>query len=233
MAVAPRLAELAGAARQVEQEQLGDLKLYRVPDRTTIASRQSKQVRLLDRLSIPVTRVYGADLAGDENAAVVPANMLLRTLNNAANHLGLPLPSGRVAVFAATGRAQLLLHESGMRDLAVEEELEIILGDSADVQVTVAKEETNIDPSRVQSLPLVPGVLSVRSTEVDDVYRAGVSNARASEIQFELRLRLPEGARVVRADHPLGMKNGRPIFRLTVPANGNVTVRYQIQHTAG
>ncbi len=229
MAAAPRLAALAGAARQVEQEQLGDLKLYRVPDRTTIASRQSKQVRLLDRLSIPVTRVYGADLAGDENAAVVPANMLLRTLNNAANHLGLPLPSGRVAVFAAAGRAQLLLHESGMRDLAVEEELEINLGDSADVQVTVAKEEIISDPS----LPLVPGVLSVRSTEVDDVYRAGVSNARASEIQFELRLRLPEGARVVRADHPLGMKNGRPIFRLTVPANGNVTVRYQIQHTAG
>jgi hypothetical protein len=233
MAAAPRLAELAGAARQVEQEQLGDLKLYRVPDRTTIASRQSKQVRLLDRLSIPVTRVYGADLAGDENAAVVPAHMLLRSMNNAANHLGLPLPSGRVAVFAATGRAQLLLHESGMRDLAVEEELEINLGDSADVLVTVAKEKTIIDPSRVQSLPLVPGVLSVRSTEVDDVYRAGISNARASEIQFELRLRLPEGARIVRTDHPLGMKNGRPIFRLTVPANGNVTVRYQTQYTAG
>src|ERR1700736_6062508 len=63
---APRLAEVM--AKKVEQEQLGDLKLYRVPDRTTVASRQSKQVRLLDRLSIPITRVYGADLAAGENA---------------------------------------------------------------------------------------------------------------------------------------------------------------------
>ena len=45
-------------ARRVSQEQLGDLKLYRVPQRTTVASRQSKQVRLLDRASIPVRRVF-------------------------------------------------------------------------------------------------------------------------------------------------------------------------------
>jgi hypothetical protein len=44
------------------QEQLGDLKLYRVPEPTTVASRQSKQVRLLDRTSIPFTRLYKAEL---------------------------------------------------------------------------------------------------------------------------------------------------------------------------
>jgi hypothetical protein len=57
-----------------------------------------------------------------------------------------------------------------------------------------------------------------------------VSNARATEIHFELRLGLPEGSRVVRADHPMGTKNGRPIFRLTIPANGTVTLQYQSQH---
>jgi hypothetical protein len=46
-----------------------------------------------------------------------------------------------------------------------------------------------------------------------------------------LRLQIEAGARVVRADHALGAKNGRPIFRLNVPANETVTVRYQIQHT--
>jgi hypothetical protein len=194
-----------------------------VPDRATVAGRQSKQVRLLDRSSIPITRVYGADLQGDEDAAPAPAHLLLRTMNDAANHLGLPLPSGRVAVFAARGSAQLLLHESGMRDLAVNEEVEINLGDSPDVQVQA---------SHARPPPPVPGVSVARTAEVNDVNRVDVSNARAADIQFELRLRLPEGGRVVRADHPLGIKNGRPIFRLTVPANGNVTVRYQVQHTA-
>jgi hypothetical protein len=230
---APRLAEVTLSAKKVEQEQLGDLKLYRVPDRTTVASRQSKQVRLLDRSGIPITRVYGADLAADENAASAPAHLLLRTMNNAANHLGLPLPSGRVAVFAARDGATLLEHESNLRDLAVDEEVEIDMGDSPDVQVTAAKEKTTIDPARTHELPLVPGVLHLRSAQVETVNHVDISNASGTEIHFELRLQLPEGGRVVRADHPLGTKNGRPIFRLTIPANETVTLRYQWQHTSG
>src|SRR5258706_4344430 len=200
-AAAPRLAEIAlSAQKRVEQEQLGDLKLYRVPDRTTVASRQSKQVRLLDRSSIPITRVYGADLAADENAVSAPAHLLLRTMNDAAHHLGLPLPSGHVSVFAVRDGGTLLQHESNLRDLAVDEEVEIDMGESSDVQVISKKD------------------------------RVDVSNARATEIHFELRLRLPEGGRLVRADHPVGTKNGRPIFRLTIPANGTVTLQYHSQH---
>jgi len=71
----------------------------------------------------------------------------------------------------------------------------------------------------------------LRSVDIDDVYRVAVSNARAEPVRFELRLQLPEGARVVRADRPLGTKNGRPIFRLTIPAHGGVSVRYQTQRS--
>jgi hypothetical protein len=159
--------------------------------------------------------------------------LLLRTVNDITHHLGLPLPSGRVAVFAARGGATLLEHESRLRDLAVDEEVEVDMGDSPDVQVRAAKETTTIDPARVHELPLVPGVLHLRSAQVEAVNHVDISNALGVEIQFELRLRLPEGGRVVRADHPLGSKNGRPIFRLTIPANETVTVRYQWQHTTG
>jgi hypothetical protein len=218
------------AAKKVEEEQLGDLKLYRVPDRTTVASRQSKQVRLLDRSSIPIRRVYGADLALDETVDSAAASLLLRTVNDTAHHLGLPLPSGRIAVFAARGGDTILLHESGMRDLALDEEVEINLGDSPDVQVAVTKEKALIDPARTAP---VPGVAAPRSAPIDGVTRVDIRNARAVEIQFELRLRLPAGTRVVRADHALGAKHGRPIFRLTIPAQKTVTVRYQWQRAAG
>jgi hypothetical protein len=211
MAAPMALASAAVTARKrVEEEQLGDLKLYRVPERTTLASRQSKQVRLLDQSSIPIRPVYGADLAADETAASAPASLLLRTVNDTAHHLGLPLPSGRIAVFAARGGEKILLHESGMRDLAVDEEVEINLGDSPDVQVAATKEKNPINGAS----------------------RVDISNARAAEIRFELRLRLPAGAKVTSADHPLGAKNGRPIFRLTIPAHKAVTVRYQWQRAA-
>jgi len=233
MAAARSLSEVvATAQRKVEQEQLGDLKLYRVPDRTTVASRQSKQVRLMDRTAIPISFIYSADLAADEDAVSVPASLLLRTMNTAANHLGLPLPSGRVAVFGTTGGAKILRRETGIRDLAVGEEVEIDLGTSPDVEVTMEKEKTGIDPARIRSLPLVPGVLRLRSADLDEVNRVEVSNARAADVQFELRLRLSEGGRIVRADQPPAMKNGRPIFKLKVPANGRISLRYQTQRNA-
>jgi hypothetical protein len=221
-------------AKKVQQEQLGDLKLYRVPERTTLASRQSKQVRLMDRSSIPVNTVYGADVDVDvdedeDDAASTPAHRLLRTKNTAANHLGLPLPSGSIAVFGAVGGQRLLEHESNLRDTATDEEVEINMGESPDVKVTAKKDKVSID-SAPDMLPLVPGV-SLRSVKIGAANRVAISNARASGIEFELRLQLEAGARVVRADHELGAKNGRPIFRLHVPGNETVTVRYQIQHT--
>jgi len=217
-------------AQKVQQEQLGDLKLYRVPERTTLASRQSKQVRLMDQSGIPVDTVYGADLAtpyqGPESTGA--AHRLLRTKNTIANHLGLPLPSGQVAVFDSYNGERLLEHESGLRDTAVDEDVEIDMGGSSDVQVSVTPEKIRIDSAHATLLPLLPGV-TLRSVKVDEVRRVEVSNARAAAIAFELRLQLPEGARIVRADHPLGAKNGRPIFRFKVPANQTVAVRFQTQ----
>jgi hypothetical protein len=226
----PAAAMVAVMAQRVEQEQLGDLKLYRVPDRTTVASRQSKQVRLLDRTAIPVESIYGVDLAAHENDLSMPAQMLLRTKNDEAHHLGLPLPSGRVTVFANGRGTPVLLREADMRDLAVDEEVEIDLGTRADVQVKAVREQTTVDAAHAQILPLVPGV-AVRSARVDAVDRVEISNARTSEIQFELRLHLADGARIIRADHPLGAKNGRPIFRLTIPAHADATVRYQTERS--
>jgi hypothetical protein len=216
-------------ARRVQQEQLGDLKLYRVPERTTLASRQSKQVRLMDQSGIPVATIYGLDL-GEDADSTGPAHRWLRTKNTAANHLGLPLPSGGVALFAPYNGERLLQHESGLRDIAMNEEVEIDMGESPDVQVSGDVEETRIDSGRAKLLPLFPGV-ALRGVMIDDVQRVEVSNARLAAIDFELRLTLPEGARIVRADHPLGTKNGRPIFRFKVPANQTVAVRFQTEGT--
>jgi hypothetical protein len=199
---AEMLQESAIAAISVVQEQLGDLKLYRVPEATTVASRQSKQVRLLDRSAIPVETFYGTELSTANPVGPQPATWLLRTKNNAANHLGLPLPSGRVAVFLQHGGERLLAHESDVRDLAIDEEVEIGMGDAPDVQVT--------------------------ATQDGDSYRVDIANARPAAIQFELTLNFHDApVRVRNADRHMGTKNGHPIFRLSVPANSTLTLHYQ------
>jgi hypothetical protein len=213
-AMAAPVAAMAGDLEEivttavVKQEQLGDLKLYRVPETTTVASRQSKQVRLLDRGAIPVVPVYGAEVSTSNPMGPQPASWLLRTKNTDANHLGLPLPSGRVAVFLQQGGQRLLAHESDVHDLAVDEDVEIGMGDAPDVQVTATQDGDSYRDA--------------------DAYRVDIANARPEAIQFELTLNFnDDSVHVRKADRPMGTKNGHPIFRVSIPANSTATIRYQ------
>lgn len=213
-------------AMLVELEQLGDLKLYRVPERTTLNSRQIKQVRLLDRRNIPVELFYAADLVGNTLVAPTAARKTLRTRNDAAHHLGLPLPSGQVASFIAADDTTVLLDEVPLRDTAVDEEIELAVGSSPDVQIKAVKEKTNV----YTRPPFLAGVVRFKSSLVDAVNRIEIHNATPAEIQVELRLQLPDGTQVIAADATTSTRGGRPLFKLPVPANRTATVRYQTEH---
>jgi hypothetical protein len=231
------LEEVMVTGARVSQEELGDLKLYRVPERTTVASHQSKQVRLLDRASIPVHRIFTADVyerRGSDNidSHWSAASASLRTQNDAANHLGLPLPSGRVLVFGSHQGGPLFLNEAGMRDLAVNEEVEIGMGRSSAVQVRTLLDQVTIDPARTRTIPYVPGRSALRFSEVDSARRVEVSNASDEPIDFELVLQFDDGIQVIRADHPMGTKNGRPMFRFVIPEHGTAAVRFQSGRSA-
>jgi hypothetical protein len=54
-----------------------------------------------------------------------------------------------------------------------------------------------------------------------------ISNARPEPITVEVTVPLPDGAQLVRADPLPSRKNGQPMFKITVPANGRVTIRFQ------
>jgi len=201
---AGRAAPTAAAALMaptVQEESLGDLKLYRVPEPTILAARQSKQVRLLDRDGIPIDLWYIADLPAAADEIHLQASKVLRTTNDAAHHLGLPLPAGRVQVFVRHHGERLLEQLSSLEDRAVNEEVELRLGSSADV-----------------------GVAASRNGEA---HRVEVSNASPAAIRIELALPLPDGVRVAASDRKIATRNGRPVIRLTVPAESVATATYR------
>ena len=111
-------ARAAKPAMMVRQEDLGDLKLYRIPEPVTVAAQSQKQVALLDHPRVPVSIVWRADVSGDE---VAPVRALIRAHNRLADNLGLPLPAGKVAVFTHG----LLLGETSLADKTVGEDVEI------------------------------------------------------------------------------------------------------------
>ena len=113
-------------------------------------------------------------------------------------------------MFGMRRDARLLLSQDYVRDLAVNEEVEIALGSSSDVQVRSVSERTTIDPSRANSIPLLPGVVSLRQTQVNAVRRIEVSNARDAAVDFELVVELDDGVRIIRADRTLGNEEWSP-----------------------
>jgi hypothetical protein len=205
-------------------EQLGDLKLYRIPA-TTIASRQSKQSRLIDKAAVPFTQVYLVDIDANGGDGTDNATILLRTKNSLANKLGLPLPSGKVAVFASSARGAAFVGELNSRDYANDEEIEWKFGEA--FNVTAKHTTTDYVAGAPEFAQLAPGLRAV-AHKGSTIATVTFTNANHAPVYAELRLRPDADEHVKAADAPMGMKDGRPIFRLTIPANDHVTLHYVV-----
>ncbi len=149
--------EVCLPAKRVQQEQLGDLKLYRVPERTTLASRQSKQVRLMDQSGIPVTTIYGVDL-GEGAGFHEPGTSLASDEKHASRITwDCHCPRARWRYSVRTTASGCCNTNRALRDTAVDEEVEIDMGESSDVQVSVTHEKTSIDSAHAERVALGAG----------------------------------------------------------------------------
>jgi hypothetical protein len=192
---------------KVRRENLGDLKLYRVPDRTTVAAMAMKQVAMIERRAVPVSIVYIARLGGDDS--IDTPWIALRAVNRKERGLGLPLPAGPVAVFEPHGGARLLIGEGSVGDKAEGEDVEVRIAEATQVTVSVDDDETGDNWESY--------VLTVR-------------NANPYPIRFEAIVDLEEGdSRLQRMSATLVRKDGKRIWAVEVPANGARTLRYRLK----
>lgn len=199
-----RSASVQAAPVTVIEEGLGDLKLYRVPMPTTVAANAQKQVAMHDLKGVKLRIWHTADLGEGTDGQ---AEIKLRTRNRKEDGLGVALPGGPVAVFEPQGTDMLLVGQGGLRDYAVNEDVEFRLSSSPQVHVAVTETGSG-----------------ARWTE----YEAKVTNANSWPIQFEGSLRLYDGQKVVRPSAQLPRKYGRPTWTVRVPANGEATLRYRV-----
>ncbi|MGY2733955.1 hypothetical protein ACVWYO_001629 [Sphingomonas sp. UYP23] len=197
------------APRLVTQEDLGDLKLYRVPDRTTVAALAQKQVALLDRHAVPVDIIYVAAI--DESGAAGPPQLTLRARNRREAGLGVPLPAGRVALFQPRGPAALLIGEGAVDDKAVGEQVEVKL--AAATQVTL--ETTTPDSGANRGAAWEGVALTVR-------------NANPHPVRFEAQFDPQIAPRVSKSTSILTRTDGKLVWAVDLPANSTRTLGYRL-----
>lgn len=190
------------------QEDLGDLKLYRIPIPVTVAANAQKQVALLVRDNVPVETVFRGRIGAGERGEVAQTRRVLVTRNREQERLGVPLPSGPVAAFVQRAGAAFLIGEGRLDDRAVGEDVEIEIGESPGVRFS--QEVVRAAPDGAwQDI-----VLTVTS----DQPRA---------IAFEAELPLPANTRITGARLP--ERDGYRLWRVTVPANGMMTLHYRLE----
>lgn len=195
---------VTGASRKAVQEELGDFKLYRIPQPVTVASNAQKQVALLSQDGVPVAVVYVSE--GYEGNVDAPV-LTLRARNRKDAGLGLALPAGNVAVFEEAGGRPILIGQAAVADKAVGEEVEYKLGTTPGVS------------AHVDTLEHKPGRAR---------YRLMVGNANPWPIRYEARLRKSDKAQLSAASARLGDRVGARLWAVTIPANGAVTLDYTI-----
>ena len=207
------------AQKRVSTGQLGDYKLYTLVEPTTVAARQTKQIRFLEQPHVRFETLYvlkAGDLSGaGDDGDPTPTTTTLSFENKDADGLGLSLPAGIVSLRqsqALAGGRELFLGEPKLRDVPVNEPFELEVGEASDVQ---AKLHTLSDTK------VVVGAASKDRTAGEVV----VTNAKSEPVIFELRF--PSGAdgvSIVKESVRHILKNGSLVWRLTVPANGSATL---------
>jgi hypothetical protein len=134
------VAEIVVTGSRIVREELGDYQLYRLPWRTDLNARQTKQVLFLDEPEVRVERLYGFRL---DSLTVPPAedvaipSLMLRFENTEAYGLGEPLPRGVVRVFEAYGGRDVLAGEAELGDRAVGLPVELEIGRALNVLLEI------------------------------------------------------------------------------------------------
>jgi hypothetical protein len=206
---------MARPAMVATEEPLGDLQLYRVPERVTVSRPGLKQSAFLDRDEVEGRMLYEGRCDGYDEADAAAAGMTFVTVNDRAHGLGVSLPMGGMTVFEPTAFGDQLVAEPGLRDYARGQEVELAFGDSSQVFVT-CEGSGDVDPYDRPE----------RWTEV----RAVVTNANSHPASFRLWL---GWAGEWRFDRLAGsrLKDGQRIVEFTVPANGRREMTWRIRPT--
>ena len=131
--------------------------------------------------------------------------------NKTASGLGLPLPSGRVAVFDGSREDNrqnggLLIGKGRMRDYAVGQEVKFTIGQSDAVQLAA------------ESLP---------GGKNFEARKLVLTNANADPITAEIDLAQVADVDIRKASGKLIRKDGKHVWQVTVPANDMATISYQ------
>jgi hypothetical protein len=219
------LEQITVTGSRIEREEFGDYQLYRLPWRTDLAARQTKQALFLDEPAVEIERFYGfrlESLTEPPNEDVAIPSLIVRFENTEAEGLGEPLPSGVVRVFEEYGGREVFAGEAQIADRPVGLPVELTIGRAQNVMLEVTTDWGDAAPRRnedrivvmtehrIVNNKAVPIDLEIRHSVADDYTGRSYTNVK-----------------VDRSSRPMRRKYGDLAWRFVVQP-GEELLRYRL-----
>lgn len=220
----------------VTQQAFDDFHLYDLNRTVSLANKETKQVEFLDASGITMHRVYEYDGATPTNynlclgchneqpgfgtASGTKVNVRAEISNSAANHLGMPLPAGRIRLYRRDSAGQMeFIGEGTIPHTPAEETVKVPVGSAFDV--TGERKQTDF-------------LTDQRARTTDETFSITVKNQKSIPVRVAIveHMNRSQNWRITQKSTDFTKRDSSTIeFPVTVPAAGEVNVTYSVRYT--
>ena len=223
----------APAAPQFEEKAFFEYHIYTMARPTTIRDRETKQLSLLNASDVPVKKemIYdgrgnwwrrwwhpgrtGDPGGGYDTSDYHKVNVVLEVTNSRENHMGMPLPKGKVRVYKLDDEgSQQFIGEDEIDHTPRDEKIRLYIGDAFDVVGDYRRTDYKKISRRV----------------IEESFQVDIRNHKDTEVEVLVMEHVWDDWKVLRSSHGYNKIDAHTIrFPVTVPADGEVKITYTIR----
>jgi hypothetical protein len=199
-------------APQVTQKAFDEFHLYDLHRTVALKNGETKQVQFLEATGVTVDRRFELDGASETEPTHVA--VVEKVKNSEANHLGMPVPAGRLRVYRRDTDGQVqFVGESMIEHTPAEREISIVTGKAFDVTGTRRQTDTK-----------------TAGKSSDSSYEVKLSNQKAQAVTVHVIEHMPGGNWKITAKSTDYVKKDSETvdFAVLVPAKGEATLTYSV-----
>ncbi len=221
---------------QVTQQAVGDFHLYDLPQRVSLADGAVKQVQFLTAPGVALMRTYvyesgdrerpyfaNGQFNADRNFGLTDDTSVAvkqEFENSAANHLGVPLPGGRMRIYQREQDGQLVFSgEAVVPRTASQAMVSLTTGNAFDVKGKRTQTDFRVDNNKRQA---------------DESFEIKLTNQKPQTVRVEVieRMNRSQQWEIRSKSGPFTKVDSNTVqFPVEVPAKGDATLTYTVHYS--
>ena len=226
---------MPASAPQFQEKSFFEYHMYTMERLTTIRDKETKQLSLLNASNAPVVKemIYdgrrdwwrswwypgrtGDPGGGYDTSSYHKVNVVLEAKNSKENHMGMPLPKGKIRVYKLDDDgSQQFIGEDEIDHTPKDEKIRLYIGDAFDVVGDYKR----------------AGYRKINDRTIEEDFEVKIRNHKDSAVTVKVIDHVWSDWKITRSSHKWTKKDAHTIeFPINVPKDGELIVTYTIRTT--